>query len=91
MGERIIPEQRIVSCDFCERVRLKGKDPAWLLSGKLTYQCDGLDFQGNAVGPGDNVTTELCDRCYDKALSALSEAYLKIARLKEASDEQKES
>ena len=80
MGITKIPEQTIITCDFCERQKLTGKDPAWLLSGRLTYQCDGLDYQGNAVGPGDNVTRELCDRCYDAALAALSEAYYKIKR-----------
>jgi len=65
MGITKVPERVIITCDFCSREKQKGKDPAWLLGGRLTYCCDGLDYQGNAVGPGDNVRRDLCDRCYD--------------------------
>lgn len=69
MATQIIPEQKIVTCDFCKKDR-KGNDRygAVLKLGKAA-----LDYQGSAVADG-SLSWDLCDKCCDRILNVLDEA-----------------
>jgi hypothetical protein len=71
MGVKVIPEQKIVTCDSCGA---DFKNKAHSYSGRVSYTCDGLDFQGHAVGQGDNRSYIFCDECYFRVTKALKES-----------------
>lgn len=83
MSRTTIPEKKILKCDGCGKVANDNHFPS---SGVFKISCNGLDFQGCAVGPGDMLTYDFCDSCYYK-MRGLFAANLK--ELAEASKEPK--
>jgi hypothetical protein len=66
MARKEIPARVETTCDRCGNIR-ETKSKSWALSGKLSMSCNGLDYQGCAVGPGDSFHFEFCDACYNAA------------------------
>lgn len=59
MGTKIIPEQKITTCDCCSRVLDRGN---WRKEGKLIIRQHALDMQGSACADA-SVSLDLCDNC----------------------------
>jgi len=72
MGITKIPEKIIITCDGCHCVKGESKK-SWAHSGTIHFMCDGLDYQGAPVGPGDNSKCVFCDNCYFIAKEAMRE------------------
>ena len=71
MGIVKIPEKTIITCDCCQKN--KEEFPrSFAMEGTIHFQCHGLDFQGHAVGPGDNTKSIFCDSCYLTAKEAMT-------------------
>ena len=63
--KKIIPEVVNYYCDMCGK-ELVGSDKA--SNCKVIMSSDGLDFSGNAVGPGAGGKFDCCYSCYAKLL-----------------------
>lgn len=59
MATRVIPEQKITTCDVCG-IETDKKNRS--LGGRLVLKRDALDFQGQAVADA-SVMRDLCDSC----------------------------
>ncbi len=78
MGITKIPEKIITDCDCCGIVKEDNRK-AFTMDGRITFRSEGLDYQGEAVGPGDNTTSIFCNRCYENAKRAMIEFLKKSA------------
>lgn len=68
MSTKIIPEQKIVTCDGCEK-QLTNKNHVH--GGKLHVTRHALDMQGHAVASND-VNLDLCDSCVYRVSRAIN-------------------
>ena len=66
MGTIVHPAVEITTCDMCGKVKESKDYKLWSLSGTIRMTCEGLDFQGSAVGPGENMKWIFCNRCYNE-------------------------
>lgn len=63
MATRVIPEQKITTCDVCEIVVGKGNRAR---NGRLVLKRDALDYQGNAIADASIIMRDLCDGCLER-------------------------
>lgn len=75
MGIVKIPEKTVYTCDACER---NFEKVAHSLEGKMSMSCEGLDYHGVAVGPGDRYSAIFCNKCYLKIRDGLAELIKEI-------------
>jgi len=64
MGITKIPEQTIITCDLCGMKKDDRDYRYWSMSGSIHMSCAGLDYQGAAVGPGEDSKYIFCNGCY---------------------------
>lgn len=67
--KRTIPEKHETICDRCKR-EIRNDDQ---LEAGVVFHCNGLDYQGYNVGPGDHYAFDLCSGCYSFVKSAFEE------------------
>lgn len=70
MAVKNVPAQTVITCDRCG---VECKTRNYIHNSKLTLVRAGLDFQGQAVADA-SIRADLCDRCSDKVLAAVSAA-----------------
>jgi hypothetical protein len=85
MGITKIPEKIITTCDCCGLIKEENRK-AFTMNGRISFHSEGLDYQGEAVGPGDNTTSIFCNGCYEAVKRGLIE-YLKKYKKEPVGDE----
>lgn len=91
MAIKKIPEKIIITCDRCgdEKLNKTNADyKKWSANGTVTFTCEGLDYSGAAVGPGDACKLIFCNTCYDKVVFAIRQELFN-GSTEEAKDEQR--
>lgn len=72
MGIVNIPARIITTCDRCGIERSSNfKSDLFTMEGTIYLKCEGLDYSGVAVAPGDRIKYILCNECYIKTRASL--------------------
>lgn len=82
MGIVKIPEKTIITCDCCGLDKAENRK-AFTMNATVKFNSEGLDYQGEAVGPGDNTTSIFCNSCYDALKWGLTKHMLGYRQEKE--------
>lgn len=67
MGIVNIPARTIITCDRCGIERSNDfKKDVFTMEGRISLECEGLDYSGVAVAAGDRSKYIFCNSCYIK-------------------------